>query len=95
MDSRRSIFCGPCAIVRRISRALVLLDLKMPRFGGDEFRRAQLVPEIRSVSSVPIAVTCLAPSTPRKRAQSLGAVAIVTKPIDLEVLMEVVRRYCA
>src|SRR5690348_7622333 len=33
---------------------LVLLDLKMPRFGGNEFRRAQLGDPI--VANVPIAV---------------------------------------
>jgi CheY-like chemotaxis protein len=31
----------------------------------------------------------------RQRAETLGAVATLTKPIDLDVLIEVVRRYCA
>jgi hypothetical protein len=30
-----------------------------------------------------------------KRAQALGAVATVAKPIDFNVLLDVVRRYCA
>jgi hypothetical protein len=29
------------------------------------------------------------------RAQALGAVATVSKPIDCDALMDVVRRYCA
>jgi CheY-like chemotaxis protein len=71
---------------------LVLLDLKMPRLGGHEFRRAQLGDP--TVASVPIAVMSGAVDA-EERAQALGAVAIVTKPIDLDVLLDVVRRYCA
>ena len=71
---------------------LVLLDLMMPRLGGHEFRRAQLGDPI--VAAVPVAVMSAAIDA-EERAQALGAVAIVTKPIDLEVLIEVVRRYCA
>ena len=71
---------------------LVLLDLKMPRLGGHEFRRAQLGDPI--VASVPVAV--MSGSTDLEaRAQALGAVASVPKPIDVEMLMSVVRKYCA
>ena len=71
---------------------LVLLDLKMPRLGGGEFRRAQLVDP--TVASVPVAVMS-GLSDAEQRAQSLGAVATVMKPIDFDVLLDVVRRYCA
>jgi CheY-like chemotaxis protein len=71
---------------------LVLLDLAMPRFSGHEFRRAQLGDP--TVASVPIAVMSGA-SDLEKRAQALGAVATVAKPIDFNVLLDVVRRYCA
>jgi CheY-like chemotaxis protein len=71
---------------------LVLLDLTMPRLGGHEFRRAQL--EDATVSGVPIAVVSGALDAERL-ATSLGAVATVTKPIDLDLLLDVVRRYCA
>ena len=71
---------------------LVLLDLKMPRLGGGEFRRAQLGDP--TVASVPVAVMSGA-SDAEQRAQALGAVASLTKPIDFGVLLEVVRRYCA
>ncbi len=70
---------------------LVLLDLMMPRLGGNEFRRAQLSDPI--VANVPIAVISGAIDV-EQRAQILGAVAIVTKPIDFDVLLDVVRRYC-
>jgi len=71
---------------------LVLLDLTMPRLSGHEFRRAQLNDPI--VAAVPVAVMSGAVDAP-ERAVTLGAVATLTKPIDLDVLIDVVRRYCA
>jgi len=71
---------------------LVLLDLKMPRLSGNEFRRAQLGDPI--VANVPVAVISGATDA-QQRAKDLGAVATVTKPIDFNVLLQVVRRYCA
>jgi CheY-like chemotaxis protein len=71
---------------------LVLLDLMMPRLGGHEFRRAQLGDP--TVAAVPIAVMSGAIDA-EERAQALGAVAIVAKPIDLVLLLDVVRKYCA
>jgi DNA-binding response OmpR family regulator len=71
---------------------LVLLDLTMPRLGGEEFRRAQLGDPI--VASVPVAVLSGATDAER-HGEALGAVATVTKPIDLDRLLAVVKRYCA
>jgi DNA-binding response OmpR family regulator len=71
---------------------LILLDLKMPRLSGNEFRRAQLGDPV--VANVPVAVMSGA-SDLHKRAAALGAVATLAKPIDFEMLLDVVRRYCA
>ena len=71
---------------------LVLLDLTMPRLGGPEFRRAQLSDPI--LAGIPIAVMSGATDA-TERGATLGAVATLTKPIDLDVLIEVVRRYCS
>src|SRR5881392_2080948 len=71
---------------------LVLLDLKMPRLSGHEFRRAQLGDPI--VANVPVAVMSGAVDL-QQRAEALGAVAMVPKPIDCDALLDVVRRYCA
>jgi CheY-like chemotaxis protein len=71
---------------------LVLLDLKMPRLGGHEFRRAQLADPI--VARVPVAIMSGAADA-ETWAQQLGAVATLTKPIDIDLLLEVVRRHCA
>ena len=70
---------------------LVLLDLTMPRLGGHEFRRAQLGDP--AVAGVPIAVMSGAIDA-EVHAQALGAVATVMKPIDLDLLLGVVRLYC-
>lgn len=71
---------------------LILLDLTMPRLGGHEFRRVQLSDP--TVASVPVAVMSGAVDI-EERAQALGAVATVAKPIDHDLLLNVVRRYCA
>ena len=71
---------------------LVLLDLKMPRLGGSEFRRAQLGDP--TVANVPVAVMSGIADL-EAQAQAMGAVASVSKPIDCDALMDVVRRYCA
>jgi CheY-like chemotaxis protein len=71
---------------------LVLLDLSMPRLGGQEFRRAQLNDPI--LAGIPIAIMSGATDA-TERAQTLGAVATLTKPIDLDILIDVVRRYCS
>lgn len=71
---------------------LILLDLKMPRLSGNEFRRAQLGDPV--VANVPVAVMSGAADL-QQRADALGAVATLAKPIDFEALLQVVRRYCA
>jgi CheY-like chemotaxis protein len=71
---------------------LILLDLTMPRLSGNEFRRAQLGDP--TVASVPVAVMSGAVDL-EQRAQALGAVATLAKPIDCEMLLKIVRRYCA
>ena len=70
---------------------LVLLDLAMPRLSGDEFRRAQLGDPI--LADIPVAVMSGA-SDIEQRARTMGAVATIAKPIDHDVLMDVVRRHC-
>ena len=71
---------------------LVLLDLKMPRLGGNEFRRAQLGDP--TVANVPVAVMSGATDL-EERARAMGAVATLAKPLDVDVLIAVVKRYCA
>jgi CheY-like chemotaxis protein len=79
-------------VVKHQRPGLVLLDLTMPRLGGHEFRRAQLGDP--SVAGVPIAVMSGAIDA-EAHGQALGAVATLMKPIDLDLLLGIVRRYCA
>jgi len=71
---------------------LVLLDLMMPRLGGPAFRRAQL--DDPMVSEVPVAIMSGADDA-EEHGRTLGAVATLTKPLDFDVLLTIVRRYCA
>ncbi len=71
---------------------LVLLDLKMPRLGGDEFRRAQLADP--TLASVPVVVMSGAPDL-EQRAGLLGAVASIGKPIEHDALLAIIRQHCA
>jgi CheY-like chemotaxis protein len=71
---------------------LVLLDLSMPRLGGNEFRRSQLGDP--TVANVPVAVMSGAADL-EQRAEAMGAVATLPKPLDVDVLIDVVKRYCA
>ncbi len=70
---------------------LVLLDLNMPRLGGSEFRRAQLNDPV--VAGVPIALMSGSPDADAWAA-TLGAVASLGKPIDFDVLLQVVTLHC-
>ncbi len=70
---------------------LVLLDLNMPRLSGGEFRRAQLADPV--VGAVPVAVMSGSVDA-EEWATLLGAVATLIKPIELDDLLAVVRRYC-
>jgi CheY-like chemotaxis protein len=70
---------------------LVLLDLMMPRLSGNEFRRAQLIDPV--VAGVPVAVMSGATDA-LERGQTLGAVATLTKPLDVDALLGIVQRYC-
>lgn len=70
---------------------LILLDLSMPRMGGQEFRRAQLSDP--SVSGVPMAIMS-GNVEAAGLARPLGAVAALTKPLNLSEVIDVVRGYC-
>ena len=71
---------------------LVLLDLRMPRFSGLEFRRAQLADPV--VAGVPVAVISGATDA-SEQADDLGAVATLSKPLDVDALLQVVRSHCS
>ncbi len=68
---------------------LILLDLMMPVMNGWQFREEQQ--RDPRLAAIPVViVTALAVSHP----QALGADAVLTKPLDFDRLLEVVRAHC-
>ena len=73
------------------SCGLILLDLMMPRMNGWEFRRKQV--EDPALSSIPVVLLTGAGGC-AKAAVDLKVAAAMEKPVELDVLLDVVARYC-
>lgn len=72
--------------------ALVLLDLKMPRMSGAEFRAAQeRLP--RMLADIPVVIIS-GVAGDRHRRERLHAVDYIPKPIDDVELLKLVRAQC-
>ncbi len=70
---------------------LILLDLMMPVMNGLEFRREQQkVPALRDI---PVVVISADGNVPQK-ATAMEVADYLLKPVDMDVLMDAVRRYC-
>jgi len=67
---------------------LILLDLMMPVMNGWEFLDA--IGENTALASIPVVVI----TAFEDKAKSIRAEQIVRKPVDLEHLLAVVRKYC-
>jgi CheY-like chemotaxis protein len=72
--------------------SLIILDLWMPRMGGLEFRAAQLAEA--ELADIPVVVVTAGGVAPRETA-ALGLAYVLRKPIDVDVLLRVVRRLSA
>lgn len=69
---------------------LILLDAMMPVMDGLTFRREQLIdPELRGLPVLMISAS----SRSKVDAQGLGFVGVMSKPINLERLLEVIERH--
>jgi CheY-like chemotaxis protein len=71
---------------------LILLDLRLPGKDAFQFRVEQL--QDPDISQIPVVIYSGQPDVAEK-AKSLGAVASLHKPIEIETLLELVARYCA
>jgi CheY-like chemotaxis protein len=69
---------------------LILLDLMMPVMDGWEFRRLQR--EDPELAHLPVIVLSALDPT---RATDFGESVFLTKPLDFDRLLQLVRRYCA
>jgi CheY-like chemotaxis protein len=71
--------------------ALILLDLMMPVMNGWQFRAAQKLDP--TLADIPVVVIS-ADGNVRQKADSLDAVGVLKKPVELDTLLAVVARYC-
>lgn len=70
---------------------LIVLDLMMPRMNGWQFREIQR--EDPALSDIPVILLSARPDMSQHMA-TIGADAYIPKPVDLDMLIEVVQRYC-
>ncbi len=75
-----------------VQPGLILLDMMMPVMDGQTFRAEQLAD--RAISEIPV-VVMTADGSVGKKAAKLQAAALLKKPVELEGLLDVVRRFCA
>jgi DNA-binding response OmpR family regulator len=69
--------------------SVIILDLWMPGMDGFGFRRAQLASE--ETADIPVVVVTAAGVAPTEMA-ALGLAYVLRKPVDLDILLRVVRR---
>jgi CheY-like chemotaxis protein len=70
---------------------VILLDLMMPGMDGPAFRKQQSADA--RIREIPVVIVSAAGDLAR-RASELGARDFLLKPIDLDSLIETVRRFC-
>lgn len=70
---------------------LVLLDMRMPVLTGIEFRREQLRDPL--IAQVPV-VAFAADARDRGEVALLGITSFISKPVDVERLLDVVSQFC-
>lgn len=70
--------------------SLILLDLMMPFMNGWQFRAEQKLDA--ALSDIPVVVIS-ADANVRQKAESLDAVGYLKKPVELEGLLDVVKRF--
>jgi two-component system, chemotaxis family, chemotaxis protein CheY len=73
-----------------LAPALILLDLMMPGMNGWQFREEQL--KDPTLARIPVVVVSAA--GPGSEAGSLRPAAFLAKPVDLDLLLDTMRRLC-
>lgn len=70
---------------------IILLDLFMPTMNGWAFRDEQL--RDPAIASIPV-VVITADTVAARKATELGVVGAMTKPVDLDRLLELIAEHC-
>ena len=76
--------------VRAAPPAVILLDLMMPQLSGQQFRR--FLSADPRLAGIPIVVVSAIPNADEE-ARRIGAVACIHKPVDLDGMLSIIRRY--
>ena len=76
--------------VRTSPPALILLDLMMPQLSGASFRR--FLSADPSLAAIPILVVSASPQADEE-SKRMGAVACIHKPVDLDGMLSIIKRY--
>jgi CheY-like chemotaxis protein len=76
--------------VRSSPPALILLDLMMPQLSGESFRR--FLSADPRLAGIPVVVVSASP-TADEESQRMGAVACIHKPVDLDRMLSIIKRY--
>lgn len=85
--------CDALKLLRRgFTPQLILLDLMMPVMDGFEFRRAQL--RDARLAVIPVVVYS-GHHDVKANAARLGAAAYLQKPVDPDVLLQLISTHCA
>ena len=77
--------------LRREGASLILLDLMLPHKNGAEFRAEQL--RDSALAAIPVIVISAADNVADKAA-GLGVKDYLPKPLDVDLLLPLVARYC-
>jgi len=85
-DARKAL----TALENGLTPFLILLDLMMPGMSGWEFRAAQL--ENAKIAPIPVVVVTAATSL-REEGRTVGDVAVIHKPFELDTLLPVVAQH--
>jgi CheY-like chemotaxis protein len=76
--------------VRAAPPAVILLDLMMPQLSGQQFRR--FLSADPRLAAIPILVVSASPNADEE-SQRIGAVACIHKPVDLDGMLSIIKRY--
>ncbi len=75
-----------------IRPCMILLDLMMPIMNGRQFRTIQQ--QDPTFATIPVVVLSAVDDI-KQAAGSIGAEALIAKPVDFDALLETVATYCA
>ena len=76
--------------LRDVRPSVILLDLMMPQLSGQQFRR--FLSADPRLAGIPVVVVSASP-TADEESQRMGAVACIHKPVDLDGMLSIIRRY--